>query len=201
MFHIACKRNIGRCLRGLIEIKIGGVKIDYGLNIYRNNYNYKLKVPFDVYIKDIGKAYKNLESIRRQFIIDSPRTYIYLNNYRVKDSEIINNFLNSRYNDIQKRNIMLLFTQSLMAPVFKMIHNSIIDKQLYLAEPSVKKRTNYEIKLKLDDNIILNAKKKFRIFKLDKKYSPNNLYDVIITIEINLKKSNDVNINIDYIKL
>jgi hypothetical protein len=178
-------------------------------NQMKNKYALRVKnniilMDFKTFVNDIAKSYKySFNSIKRQFMIDIPRSVITVNG-------ITNGTAKSYFNMIKDSPwitrdlsyiVVALCTQAVLATPFEILHNTYIKQaknnkqQLYLADTKNTKMNKSEDKM----NICLtlsNKKqkmyitKKLRIFNIDKDTNMDKtLYNISLNLAINLMES------------
>ena len=148
-----------------------------------------LIIDYDIFWKKVISSYQDESDIWNQFQMDLPRCKYFINGYQVFNPIKIRQILDYNFSSTIVNNILMISTQVLMGTPYEIISNSINKYNWYLSEIGqfdLIDRKMY-INLFLDKSkIIVQGKKKMRIFELDNEIKDNTIFYVDIDFEIEL---------------
>lgn len=170
--------------------------INSDINIKDNN-EFIILVDYDTILNDLRKSYNNNNNkIYEQFLRDYKRCKIYINKKKENDYKIFTNYFELLFiiNNYNIYDLYLFCTQAIMGYCLEQLYKKL-DKNLYIGELKKIKSLYYFINCK-NNRIIINIKKKLRIFYIDNMGHDKTLKNIIIKLYIPL--SNKENIIILY---
>lgn len=148
-----------------------------------------LILDYNLFWNKVISSYQNEADIWNQFQMDLPRCEFFINGYQVFNPIKIRQILDYNFSSTIVNNILMLSTQVLMGTPYEIISNSINKYNWYFSEIGqidLIDRKMY-INLFLDKSkIIVQGKKKMRIFKLDEEIKDKTIFYVDINLEIEL---------------
>lgn len=145
----------------------------------------------DMYI-DLKNSYQNNNhKIYDQFIKDYDRCKIYINNIREKDNNIFTKYFDLLFisNNYNIYDLYLFCNQAIMGYCLQIIHSKL-PNNLYIGEQNKPKSLIYNILCK-NNNIIINIKKKLRIFYITEQGTAQTLCNILIKVYIPLYNNDD----------
>jgi hypothetical protein len=139
------------------------------------------------YLKDISNSYKNLVSIKTQFIADINRLELFFNNKKINDSALFFDYLDYRYNIMMQKKIMMCCTQACLGLPFVLLMNFLNRENIYLTDIYMSDLNKSLKKLKISllskkEKLEFNVDKYLRICKINR----NSEYETLYIIKVNL---------------
>jgi hypothetical protein len=139
------------------------------------------------YLKDISNSYNNLDSIKRQFIVDINRLDLFYNNKKIKNYQLFFDYLDYRYNIMMQKKIIMCCTQACLGLPFYILMKFLNRENIYLTDIYLSDINNSLKKFKISllskkEKLEFNVDKYLRICKINK----NSEYETLYIIKVNL---------------
>lgn len=156
------------------------------------------------YLKDIRESYKNIFTIKKQFIADISRLHLYYNNKKITNPDIFFDYLNYKFNVSLQEKILMCCTQACLGLPYTLLMNFLEKKNIYLTDTNMSTLhdsfKNLTISFLIENNkILFKVKKYLRICKLDQNSEIKTLYIIKTKLESDLLNDKFILMNIKII--
>lgn len=143
------------------------------------------------YLKDISDSYKNLDSMKTQFIADVNRLELFYNFKKISNSQLFFDYLEYKYNIEMQKIIIMCSTQACMGLPFILLMKFLNKENVYLTDIYMSNLMNDLKKMQInfissDNKLEFNVEKYLRICKINSNSECETLYIIKVNLSSDL---------------
>jgi hypothetical protein len=155
---------------------------------------FNIAIPYQAYFTDLLNSFKDNDDIKQQFLVDVPRTTVYLNGGQIDDSKRLYDILNQKYTSDKTllKNLLAVCTQASLGLIIESLHNKLIDKNVFIMDISRKWNQKYKVKINTDqDELTIQILKNMRLVRfLEDRQKTDRI--ITLNIQISMKPKEDI---------
>jgi len=143
------------------------------------------------YLKDISDSYKNLDSMKTQFIADVNRSELFYNFKKISNSQLFFDYLEYKYNTEMQKIIIMCSTQACMGLPFILLMKFLNKENVYLTDIYMSNLMNDLKRMQINfissnNKLEFNVEKYLRICKINGNSECENLYIIKVNLSSDL---------------